>query len=103
MNAGDYGVVFYLGVGFDLSAETSMELDITRPDGSSLVIPTGRITIDAAPVTTTAGVFAGNTYAICTFANGDINQAGDYTVRLKYDAAGPVHLNSDPAVFSVGE
>lgn len=67
-----------------------------------LVIPTGRLTISAAPLVTPLGTFAGNTYAICTFASGDINQAGDYSARLAYDAGASVHLISDAAVFTVG-
>lgn len=102
-NAGEYGIVFNFGCGFDLSAKTGLTLTITRPDGTVLTIATGRLTISASPLVTPLGTFAANTYAICTFANGDINQAGDYSARLTYDASGPVHLISDAAVFTVGE
>jgi hypothetical protein len=98
MNVGEYGLVLNLNVNFDISAATSLQLAITRPDNT---------TINAAPtvglvdlVTTDSGTFLAKQYCSYTFAAGDLNQAGDYLTRVTYTDASK-RLISDPTSFTV--
>jgi len=100
MNVGEYGVQFVLGTSFDMSANTSLSLTFTKPDGTTLTKTSG-VTISASPITTTAGTFAANTYFLYTFVSGDVDQAGDWSVRGTYNATGPVHLISSIAYFTI--
>lgn len=101
MNVNEYGVQFVLGVSFDMSANTGLSLIFTKPSGDVLTVTNPAVTIAASPVTTTAGVFAANTYFLYTFVSGDVDEAGSWTVRGTYDASGPVHLISDAATFTI--
>ena len=101
MNVGEYGVQFVLGTSFDMSANTSLSLTFTKPDGTTLTVSNPDVTIDAAPITTTAGTFDANTYFLYTFESGDVNQSGDWSVRGTYNAAGPVHLISSIGYFTI--
>jgi hypothetical protein len=101
MNVGEYGVDFLLGTGFDLSAYSTLTITFTKPDKTQMVVTGASVTISSSPVSTSAGNFAGNTYAIYVFQNGDVDQAGLWSVRLAYTAAGPVHLTSDITTFTV--
>lgn len=101
MNVGEYGVQFVLGVSFDMSSNTSLSLTFTKPDGTTLTVTDPDVTIAASPIVTTAGTFASNTYFLYTFVSGDIDQAGDWSVRGTYNAAGPVHLISSIGYFTI--
>ena len=98
MNVGEYGLVFNLNVNFDISAATSLQLAITRPDGTAI---TGTPTVGAVDlVTTDDGTYLAHKYCIYTFVAGDLNQAGDYIARLTYTDS-TKRLISDPTSFSV--
>lgn len=103
MNVGEYGVEFVLGTGFDMSANTGLALVFTKPDASVLTVTNPAVTINASPyvgATTPPGTFAGNTYFQYTFLNGDVNQAGLWSVRGHYLSSG-VLLISDPTTFTI--
>lgn len=95
MNAGEYGILFEFGTGFNMASQTSLSLAFTRPDNTTLTVTASLGTIDAAP-------FLANQYAKYTFLNGDINQSGTYSVRCIYNDAAPSHLISDIGTFVVG-
>lgn len=98
MNVGEFGIVFNLNVNFDLSANTSLSLEITKPNETVLtVVPT----MGTVLLATDQGPFAANQYSIYRFAAGDIDQAGTYRARLTYNAAGPTRLISDVVTFTV--
>ena len=101
MNVGEYGVQFVLGTSFDMSANTSLSLTFTKPDGTTLTVTNPAVTISASPIVTTAGTFDANTYFLYTFVSGDVSVAGDWTVRGTYNAAGPVHLISSIGYFTI--
>jgi len=101
MNANDYGIVFVFWTGgFNLSAFTSLELTFTKPNGTVLTVMNPAVSISGSPLTTPLGVLDPDTYALYTFAAGDINLPGQYGVRLTYQSTG-VQLISDPTVFTV--
>jgi hypothetical protein len=98
MNVGEYGLVFNLNVNFDISAATSLQLAITRPDGTAIAgVPTVGL-VDL--VTSDSGTFLAKQYCGYTFQNGDLNQTGDYLARLTYTDA-TKRLISDPTSFTV--
>jgi hypothetical protein len=95
MNAGEYGIQFQFGTGFDMSSNTSLSLAFTRPDNTTL-------TVTAALGTTLATPFLANQWVKYTLANGDIPIAGTYKVRALYNDGLPSHLISDIGTFVVG-
>lgn len=96
MNKNEYGIDFNLNVNFDLSANTSLSLEITKPNGATItVVPT------VGTVLLATNQFAANQYSVYRFVQGDIDQAGTYSARLTYNAAGPTRLISDVATFTV--
>lgn len=102
MNVGDYGVEFLFGVGGDISAATNLSLTFTRADQTVLTVSSPNVSISPNPITTPAGTFLANQYAIYTFQPGDVTVAGSWSVRLTYDAPGPIQLISDVTNFVVG-
>ena len=87
-----------------MSANTGLSLIFTKPDGTLLTVTNPQVTISASsysPTTTpNLGTFAGNTYFLYTFANGNVDQSGTWKVRGHYTASG-VLLISNPATFTV--
>ena len=99
-NVGESGRPFYFYVGFDMSGNTRLEVEWTKPDGTTMnrdssgdgvVVGTSAVFLTALSATVTA-----NEYLIYTlgtrsapFANsaedpGEIDQAGDWAVRAIY-------------------
>lgn len=99
MNVNEYGILLQFGVSFDLSANTSLSFTFTKPDNTTLT-KTG--TLGTVTITTTLGTFSANTYATYRFISGDVDQAGDWSVRLTYLDASPARLISTIGVFTVG-
>lgn len=98
MNVGEYGLVLNLNVNFDISAATSLQLAITRPDGTAI---NGTPTVGTVDLTTTDdGTYLAHKYCIYTFVAGDLSQAGDYIARLTYNDS-TKRLISDPTSFTV--
>jgi hypothetical protein len=99
MNVGEYGLVMNLNVNFDISAATSLQLAITRPDGTTIA---GVPTVGAVDLVTGDGngTFLAHKYCTYTFVAGDLSQAGDYLARVTYTDASK-RLISDPTSFTV--
>lgn len=98
MIVGEYGVIFQMGVSFNMSAFTSLSLTFTKPDLTTLtVIPS----LGVVQISTPEGIFSANTYVTYTFLNGQVNQIGDWTVRLTYMDATPAKLISTIGSFIV--
>ena len=81
----NYGMDLVMGVGFDMSSNTSLTFRFLKPDLTTVVEKTG--ILGTIEVTTTEGVFAANTWASYTFVDGDLDQIGTWTVELVYEAA----------------
>jgi hypothetical protein len=97
-NVGEYGIRFDLNANYDLSPATSLELVITRPDGSKV---SGAPDVGQVPlVTADYGTFSAAQYCTYLFKDGDLNQAGDYLARLTYTDAAK-RLISEPVSFTV--
>ncbi len=96
MNSGEFGVIFRLGVGFDMSGNTALSLTFTKPSGATLTVSDPAVTAPAS----TGGSFGANEYFSYTFADGDVDEAGTWTVRGTY-TDGSKQLISDTATFTV--
>lgn len=94
MNKNEFGLTINLNVNYDISAKTTLALDITRPDGTVL---TKTPTVGTVPL----NGFLANQYAVYRTIAGDINQAGTYSMRLTYNDASPKQLISDVVTFEV--
>lgn len=100
MNVGEYGVKFRIAVGFDISAATALALTFIKPSEVVLNVTTG-VSVGVGNLVTPAGTFTTGTWAEYTFANGDVDEAGTWTVRLIYDDATGQHLLSELVTFEV--
>lgn len=100
MNVGEYGIVFRFGVSFDMSGESSLTFNFTKPDGTTLSVPG---LLGTTQISTPLGSFAANTWAYYTFVQGDVDQIGAWTVRLTYLDASPARLISTIGHFTVNE
>ena len=99
----EFGVQVLLGTSFDMTINTSLSLTFIKPDLTTLTVTSPAVTIDPAeyiPATTPPGNFPGNTYFIYTTQPGDIDQAGEWSVRGTYEAPG-IQLISDPITFTI--
>lgn len=100
MNVGEYGVLFEINVNFDIGAATSLTLNFTKPDNTTLSVSTPNVTPGATTISTPFGQFLANQYAVYRFVQGNVDQAGVWKVRLVYNDA-TQHLISDVATFSI--
>lgn len=100
MNVDEWGQVFAFNADFDLTAKTALSLEFTKPDGTTLTVTSG-VTVGSGARTNDDGtVFASGEYAKYTIADGDIDQDGEWQVRLIYDDA-TQHLISEIGTFTV--
>lgn len=101
MNVNEYGVVFAFSTSFDMSSFTSISVDFTKPDGTTLTVTNPSVTVPNTDLVTTLGTFLANKYAKYVFQNGDVNQSGLWSARVVYTDATPQHLISDVGTFTV--
>lgn len=101
MNVNEYGVAFVFSTGFNMSAFTSISITFTKPDDTTLTVTDPDVTVPASPLTTTDGIFAANEYAQYYFQSGDVDQVGQWSARVTYNDATPLHLISDIGVFTI--
>lgn len=100
MNVNEYGIAFNLNVGFNISGNQALSLAFTRPGGSTFTATKPAVSVGASPISTTSGPFAANEYCVYIFKDGDLTEAGTYTVRLTYTDA-TKRLISDAVTFTV--
>lgn len=102
MNRLEYGVWFWMSVGFDISGFTALTIEFTKPDGTALVVTNPDVEVGAMDVNTVWGLFPANKYFAYRFQNGDVDQAGVWSVRSTY-LDGSQYLISDVATFTINE
>lgn len=99
LNVTEFGLALTLNTGFNLSAATSLLMEFVRPDGT---VFNGTPVAPSTPITSPAiGTFAANEYARYIFQPNDLNQHGEYIVRLVYMDEKPMRLVSEPTSFMV--
>ena len=103
MKVGEYGIGFRFGVGFDLSTATALTLTFTKPDETTLVVTNPTVEVGSVDASTDLGTFSANEYVRYTFAQGDVDQAGEWRAVLEALIPGTPDKNliSDPGYFTV--
>lgn len=101
MNVNEYGVQFQFGTGFDLTSYSSLSIKFTKPDLTTLTVTSPSVTVGNTTISTTEGIFSAGTYALYTFVNGNVDQAGEWTARLTYTDANPRLLTSTIVNFTI--
>lgn len=101
LNVNEYGFPLVFSTGYDMSAETSISIAFTKPDGTALTVSNPSVTVPVIDLETTDGLFLANQYVSYTFASGDVDQVGIWSARVIYNDAAPRHLISDVATFEV--
>lgn len=97
-NVGEYGIAFDLNLNYDVSAATSLQMVITRPDGTKI---TGAPTVGLVDLATPdQGTFPARQYCTYLFAQGDLSQPGTYSARVTYTDS-TKRLISPPVAFTV--
>lgn len=98
INRGEYGIAYDLLLNYDVSAATSLQIVIDRPDGTQI---TGAPTVGLVDlVTDCQGTFPAKQYCTYVFKDGDLNQVGDHFARVIYTDS-TKRLISDPTSFTV--
>jgi len=104
IKAGEIGKQFVYATGYDLSAKTSLEIHITKPDGTMVTVVNARLSISATPINDAdLGTIAGNTYMLFLTQATDFPVAGTYTVCGVYNDATPRTYYGEHATVEVGE
>lgn len=107
MNVGETGVILAFSTGFNMSANTSLQILFWKPsnpwseDTNSSPSLTKTAAIGTNNLPTTAGLFLANTYVTYTFLAGELNESGTWSARVGYTDIAQ-HLISDVAQFPVG-
>ncbi|NIA67779.1 hypothetical protein HBA54_04175 [Pelagibius litoralis] len=96
MNLNEYGVIFRHGVGFDLSSNTALSITFTKPSGATLTVSNPSVTAPAS----IGGSFSANEYFSYVFADGNVDEAGEWSVRATY-TDGSKQLISDAVTFII--
>lgn len=103
---GAFGMLFIMGVSFDLSGNSSLQFTFLKPDKTTLVAVG---VIGTTSLTTTQGIFAPNTWASYTFQDGDLDQVGTtakgnpWKVVLDYFVSATEKFSSSGDDFDVSE
>lgn len=71
---GEYGMDFIIGVSFDMSGNTSLQMTFLKPDKTTLQVAA---TLGTIQITTSEGIFEANEWAFYTFVDGDLDQVGN--------------------------
>jgi hypothetical protein len=101
MNNGEYGITFRLATGYDMSGNTALQLAFTAPSGTLKVKSNPDVTAPAAALSDTPlGDLGASTYMEYTFQDGDIDEAGLWTVCGVY-TDGAKKLFTNPTTFYV--
>lgn len=107
LRVGEIGKILRVNTNYNLSANTELTLEFTKPDGT-VVTKTKTLDGVSAPgidVTDpiTGDVFLANEYMQYSFASGDLDQSGQWYVEAKYTDATPKFFIGAPAQFAVLE
>jgi len=104
IKAAEIGKVVRYFTNFDMSAKTSLEIHITWPDGTMVVVGNSRITLSSTIIVDPdLGQMDGNTYMIFSTLATDFPEAGTYTICGVYNDATPRTYYGDKATIVVTE
>ncbi len=100
VNTGEYGVACVFSTAYDMSTNTALQIQFTKPDGTILLATATCPNVD---VVTALGTFLANMYAQYYFVSGDLDQTGVWYARVIYTKTGSpnVKLISNISSFEV--
>jgi len=106
LKVGEIGKLIAVNANYDLSANTDLKLQFTKPDQTTLTVdkaggvsaPASNLVIDVDGVSET---FLANEYFLYATKTGDIDQAGTWTVNGIYIDATPKEFCGDADTFNV--
>lgn len=105
LKVGEIGKIIRIDTDYNLSANSELTLVFTKPDGSTLTKTKtlDNVTAPAVDATDpdTSEVFLANQYAEYATASGDLDQSGQWAVRVEYEDATPKKYIGDTSAFSV--
>lgn len=105
---GEIGKLVYVSTGFNMSANTSLAIKFTSPDGSITFTRTSAadgITAPAVPSPSlpTIGILAANEYLLYTTQADDFTVGGDWCVEgVYYEGVGKLYIG-DSGTLTVSE
>ena len=106
LKVGEIGKILQVGSSFDLSANTDLKLEFTKPDQTTLIVdkaggvsaPITGTTVDVNGVATT---FDANEYWQYATSSGDLDQPGTWVLNGVYIDATPKEFCGDSFTFLV--
>ncbi len=107
LKVGEIGKIVQMGSGgFDLSANTDLKIQFTKPDQTQLIVdkaggvsaPITPTTVDVNGVSTT---FEANEYWQYAFVSGDLDQSGTWRANGIFIDGTPKDFCGDPFTFTV--
>lgn len=103
IKVGEVGKLFICATGFDLSGNTGLDLNFTKPDLTTATVSNPRVTAPGVPLVGDPflGNVDANTYMQFTIEAADFDQAGTWRVCCVYTDGTPKIFKGDNAVFTV--
>ena len=103
---GDIGRNILINANFDMSSNTDLQIEFTKPDQTTLLVtssegvvaPSSNVTVDVAGTPTE---FLANEYFLYPWASGDLDQAGTWVGNGVYIEGATKRFCGDPVTFSV--
>jgi len=98
-SVGSSGDPFVYGTGIDISSNTSLDITMHKPDGTTLDIDSSRISAPAVPSANIPGIgiLPANTYMEFTVIASDFDQSGTTAGNNPWLACGVFH-NTVPTI-----
>lgn len=106
LRVGEIGKIIRVNTNYDLSANTELTLEFTKPDGTTVTkLKADGVSAPGVNVTDpdTGDVFEANEYMEYDVESGLLDQSGQWYVEAKYNDATPKFFIGEPAQFAVLE
>jgi len=84
MTLGTYGNSIYVAAQFDLSQNTSLEIEAKSPSGTTKVFTGVTAPGVDSPSIPSIGVLPANTYGLYNTLEGDFDEGGDWDLNIVY-------------------
>lgn len=103
INVGEIGKSLYVNARFDLSGNTSLELEVTNPSGATKTLTGVTAPAVDSPNIPNEGVFPANVYGLYLTQEGDFDVKGIWKVRLIYNDATPKLFKGECFNLEIGD
>lgn len=101
MRKDEYGITFRMGAAWNMSGNTSLTINFTKPDNTTLSVASPNVVLGSTQYDAgRSGIFKANEYAEYTTQGGDIDQSGKWKAELIYQDTNKL-LKSKQVEFTV--